>query len=73
VKTLREKLESGDFETIQMLGHSMKGSGASYGFETITEIGRSLEQAAKERNFQEIRKLVDELSAYLESVEVVYE
>ena len=73
VKTLGEKLESGDFETIQMLGHSMKGSGASYGFEAITEIGRSLEQAAKERNFQEIKKLVDELSTYLESIEVVYE
>lgn len=73
VKTLREKLKSGDFETIQMLGHSMKGSGASYGFETITEIGWSLEQAAKEKNFQEIKKWINELSTYLESVEVVYE
>src|SRR5437667_10953910 len=40
-------LEQSDLETVRVLGHSMKGCGASYGFEGPTTIGASLEDAAK--------------------------
>ncbi|MBW2038433.1 MAG: Hpt domain-containing protein [Deltaproteobacteria bacterium] len=73
VKTLQEALTKGDYETIRILGHSMKGSGGGYGFDAITEIGRSLEDAAKTKNTEETRRWVDELLHYLERVEVVYE
>ncbi len=73
VKTLQEALTKGDYETIRILGHSMKGSGGGYGFDAISEIGRSLEDAAKAKNTEETRRLIDELLHYLERVEVIYE
>ena len=73
IQSLREALEQGDYETARLLGHRMKGTGGGYGFHAITDIGRSLEQAADTRDPARIRALVDELSTYLERVEVVYE
>ena len=49
IKAMSEALTQGDFETIRVLGHSMKGAGGSYGFDPITGIGKSLEQAAKDK------------------------
>ncbi len=71
--TISGAVEEGDFETIRVLGHDMKGSGGGYGFDAITDIGQTLEQAAKDQDQTEIRKLVQELANYLERVEVVYE
>ena len=73
IKTMGEAVTQGDFETIQSLGHSMKGAGGSYGFDAITDIGTTLEQAAIAKNYAEIKKLVQDLSAYLDRVEAVYE
>ncbi len=73
VKSIIDALEKTDYETIRVLGHSMKGAGGGYGFDTITDIGRHLEGAAKEGNSAEIRKWVNELSVYLERIEVVFE
>lgn len=72
-QTMGDALTQGDFETIQILGHSMKGAGGSYGFDAVTDIGESLEQAAKEKDPEGIQKLVQDLSLYLDRVEVVYE
>jgi HPt (histidine-containing phosphotransfer) domain-containing protein len=72
VKALVEALEKGDYNTVLVLGHNMKGAGGSYGFDFITELGRELEQSAKEQNSDNVGRLVKELSTYLERVEVVY-
>jgi HPt (histidine-containing phosphotransfer) domain-containing protein len=72
IKTIAEAVTQGDFETIQILGHSMKGAGGSYGFDAITDIGKSLEQAAMAKDSGGIKQMVQELSAYLDQVEVVY-
>ena len=66
-------LEQNDFETIRILGHSMKGSGAGYGFDVLTDIGSSIEKAAKKEEGPEIEALVEELKDYLERLEVKYE
>lgn len=71
--SIQKALEQGDYDTIKVLGHGMKGAGGGYGFDEITNIGSSLEQAAKEKNSEEIRKCVNKLSNYLERVEIVYE
>src|SRR4030042_2427900 len=68
IKTIAEALTQGDFETIQILGHSMKGAGGSYGFDAITDIGKSLEQAAMAKDSGGIKQMVQELSAYLDRV-----
>jgi HPt (histidine-containing phosphotransfer) domain-containing protein len=72
IKTIGEAVTQGDFETIQILGHSMKGAGGSYGFDAITDIGKSLEQAAKNKDAEGIQRAVQELAIYLDQVEVVY-
>jgi HPt (histidine-containing phosphotransfer) domain-containing protein len=72
IKNIGAALAQGDFETIRFLGHSMKGAGGSYGFDAITDIGKSLEQAAIAQDAGEIKKSLQELFAYLDSIEVVY-
>ncbi len=62
-----------DYETIRILGHTMKGSGGGYGFDAITEIGRQLEKAAKERDHEECGKMITKLSEYLDLVRVTFE
>ena len=51
----------------------MKGTGEAFGFDAVSEMGKSIEMAAKEKDLDEIRKSVRELSKYIEVVEVVYE
>jgi len=71
IAAMLDSVQRGDFETVQVLGHSMKGAGGGYGFDAITEIGAALEQAATQRNAAEIRNRVHELSRYLDRVEVI--
>tara|TARA_B100001964_G_scaffold88347_1_gene99398 strand:+ start:138 stop:446 length:309 start_codon:yes stop_codon:yes gene_type:complete len=73
VKSISELLEKDDFEKARIIGHSMKGSGGGYGFDRISEIGKIIEDSSKEKNGNEIKKAVEELSQYLRNVEVIYE
>ena len=63
-----DALTLGDFETVERLGHNMKGAGASFGFQAITDIGAALEQEAGSVDIDASRKWVDELSTYLDRV-----
>lgn len=71
IERMRESLAQGDFETIRITGHSMKGSGGGYGFDEITEIGSLLEKTAKENNGVVIGELIARLADYLTNIEVV--
>ena len=73
VTALREALSRGDFETLRVTGHGMKGSGGGYGFDRITEIGQAIEQAARNNHADIIRENLDLLSDYLDRLEVCYE
>ena len=65
VATIQGALARGDFETVERLGHIMKGSGTSFGFPTITDLGAALEQDARHGNAAASRARVAELAAYL--------
>ncbi len=71
VIAMREALDRRDFETVESLGHGMKGAGGNYGFQAISDIGAALEEAAKSADTEASRTWVDELSRYLDRVEVV--
>jgi PAS domain S-box-containing protein len=71
VTAMLDALDRHDFETVERLGHGMKGAGGSWGFQAITEIGAALEQAAESADSDGSRKCVGELSTYLDRVEVV--
>ena len=63
-------LERRDFETVESLGHGMKGAGGSWGFQAITDIGAALEQAGESADTAASHKWVGEWSTYLDRVEV---
>ena len=69
----QEALENENFDTIAILGHSMKGSGGGYGFNDLSTIGRAIEKAAKNRDKDSIRKNILDLTDYLNKLEVVYD
>jgi HPt (histidine-containing phosphotransfer) domain-containing protein len=73
IQMIESALEQNDFETIRLLGHSMKGAGGGYGFDGVTEIGKNLEEAAKEEDSNKIRNGIHELAEYLRRVEVIYD
>ncbi len=69
----QQALEEGDFDSIALLGHSMKGSGGGYGFNDLSQIGRAIEKAAKSRDKESVRKSIIDLTAYLKKLEIVYD
>ena len=68
---IRAALAAGDFESVRVTGHAMKGSGGGYGFSEITRLGAAIEEGARERGAARIGALVANLESYLASIEVV--
>src|ERR1700674_4301372 len=66
VIAMLDALDRGDFETVEILGHGMRGAGGSYGFQAITDIGAALEQAAESAEIAASRQGRDEFSTYLD-------
>jgi PAS domain S-box-containing protein len=71
VIAMRDALDRGDFETVEFLGHGMRGAGGMFGFQAITDIGAALEQAAESADTDALRKWMVELSTYLDRVEII--
>ena len=72
VDLILQAVDNQDFETIRVLGHTMKGTGGGYGFDAITEMGQALEEAAKQPDTAAIRSVVSQLEHYLQAIEIVY-
>ena len=72
-RSIGEALQKGDYETIRIVGHGMKGAGGGYGFDAISDIGKFIEQAAKSKNSEEIQNRVNDLLTYLDRIEIVYD
>lgn len=73
IQSLREALDAGDIARVQSIGHSLKGVGGGYGFDGLSELGANLEVSAKENNVSAIDSLINEMSSYMESIDIVYE
>ena len=71
VTVLLEALEHGDFETVEFLGHGMRGSGGMFGFQRITDIGAGLELAAGRADINSARQWTGELSSYLDQTDIL--
>ena len=69
VIAMQDALDQGDFQTVEYLGHQMRGSGGAFGFQAITDIGAALQQAAESADTGASRKGVGELTCYLDHVE----
>lgn len=72
IEILRRLTFRRDFQSIKILGHSMKGYAAGYGFHEMSDIGEALERYAIQRDVDEIAYLTDRLVEYLQQIEIVY-
>jgi signal transduction histidine kinase/ActR/RegA family two-component response regulator len=72
IPVYRQALAEANLETIRMLAHKTKGTGAGYGFPVITELASLIERAAGRGDEEEIRVKTDELAGYLDSVELEF-
>ncbi len=73
VIAMLDALDRADYETVERLGHGMRGAGGSWGFEGITHIGAALERAGQSADTGASRQCIGELSRYLDRVQVVYD
>ncbi|MEO5762831.1 MAG: response regulator, partial [Vicinamibacteria bacterium] len=73
IDVIAAALQIPDFESIRVVGHNMRGSGAGYGFQRITDIGALLEDAAIRCSPAEIRDGAADLGRYLDRLHVEYE
>jgi CheY-like chemotaxis protein/HPt (histidine-containing phosphotransfer) domain-containing protein len=66
----RDALDTEDYGRIQASAHKMKGTGRGYGLGVISRIGGELELAAHQKDIEGMRRLIDELDAYLQNVKI---
>ena len=59
-------LAASDFESLEMLGHNIKGSGASFGFPEISRIGAALQHSAAQADHAASHIQVMKLKDYLD-------
>ncbi len=71
IRSIGDALPKKDYDLIRRLGHSMKGSGGGFGLHAITDIGNGIEKAALEANDDDILSKIQELTHYLDHLDVV--
>jgi CheY-like chemotaxis protein/HPt (histidine-containing phosphotransfer) domain-containing protein len=71
IKEMREALTKNNFDLICRHGHSQKGLGSTYGFDYLSHLGYRIETAGMQKNAAEVELLLDEMSGYMEKVQIV--
>jgi CheY-like chemotaxis protein len=66
---LRSALDGGDLSAARAIGHSLRGTGGSYGFDEITRIGRAIEENSMRGDAKSVGGLVAQLEDYLSRVQ----
>ncbi len=72
IERLTASLAEGKIDDIRALGHTLKGSGTSFGLDAISTFGRELEDAAKAANTVQIQHVIDDLATFLARVEITF-
>jgi CheY-like chemotaxis protein/HPt (histidine-containing phosphotransfer) domain-containing protein len=68
VVEMREAVVTSNFQTLDLIGHNLRGSGGSFGLQQITVIGTEIEKAAGRADRFGALRWVDELSATLDQL-----
>lgn len=55
LETCRQSLASRDFETIERIGHKLKGNGVTFGFPELSKLGEELETSAQQSDWGHIQ------------------
>ena len=72
ISSARAAVERLEFQSVRRVGHDLKGEGRAYGFENLSELGEALEDAALRQDSVRALRLITQLSAFFEQVEVEY-
>lgn len=72
-EALRTAMAGGKADTLQSIGHSLKGVGGGYGFHGLSEIGAEIERKAKGGDLAGVGESINRMIEYLDRVEIVYE
>ncbi len=67
-RELKAALKNADFSKIGFIGHSLRGSGGSYGFDEVSKIGGDIESAASREATASIAALVSALESFLRHI-----
>lgn len=73
IQRLENALQEDDFETIRIIGHSMKGFGSGYGFHFISEIGKVLEIAGQESDYEKAKDCIEQIKDFMDHLKIQYE
>jgi HPt (histidine-containing phosphotransfer) domain-containing protein len=73
LEELEKYLAEKNSEAVRMLGHRLKGTGASYGMQELTDIGAAIEDIAKTGSLAGIAEYTKRLRYILENIEIEYE
>jgi len=73
IESLKEALSVKNIESLKSIGHSLKGVGGGYGFDGLSEIGAEIESKAKSDDITGMNTLIENLTDYLDRVEITYE
>lgn len=66
-------LETGDMQALKKQAHTMKGSSWMYGFTHLGNLCLALEKSALTNDATQAKQLIDEISAYLDNVQIHYQ
>lgn len=69
VPQMMELLAASDFERLLVLGHSLKGSGGSFGFPELTRFGAALERSAQASDPVSFSQGLAQLKDYLDRLD----
>jgi diguanylate cyclase (GGDEF)-like protein len=72
VQTAREACDAGNLERIRSMARRLQGNAAEHSIEVIGQLAGLLEQAARSDDATSIGRVLDELAAYVEHVQVTY-
>ena len=72
IEKLRKELVAENFVEITRIGHTLKGACGGYGFDDLGELGKRIEVAGKDRNVDQVARLIDDMEYYLGHVNISY-
>lgn len=73
ITALLGALDDQDFDTVQSIGHALKGTGSAYGFDVVSILGAEIEDSGKREDAVEATRWIELLRKYLQGVNVLYE
>ena len=69
LRAIQEAAGQGDFQTLRMLAHRLKGSGGGCGYTILTEVAGALEEQALAEQIDRCKHSIDKLTELVRRVE----